>query len=246
MIKFKGFLSGNVIKIIAAVAMVIDHAGVLFNSAISQELYTVSRSIGRLAFPLFAFMIAEGCRYTKDRKKYFLSLFLLGLVCNSVYYVAMQEIYSCVLTTFSASVLLIFTYDGILKSIKEKNGALLFNVIKFATVVAVTLLIIKIIDEKGGTFDYGITGALLPLLAYIFKNHYLKVIAFAIGLLLLCLNSVYEGMSFQYQWFSFASIILLLLYSGERGRLKMKNFFYLFYPLHLVALEGIYLLINLL
>ncbi|MBO5782826.1 MAG: conjugal transfer protein TraX, partial [Clostridia bacterium] len=52
------FLSGNSIKILAALAMVIDHVGLLF-----FPFDPVFRMIGRLAFPLFAYMIAEGCKY---------------------------------------------------------------------------------------------------------------------------------------------------------------------------------------
>ena len=60
-------LSGNMLKIIAAVSMFIDHMGaVLFPGVM------IFRILGRIAFPIFAFMIAEGCRYTKNRIKYFL------------------------------------------------------------------------------------------------------------------------------------------------------------------------------
>lgn len=64
-------LSGNQLKIIAMITMLIDHIGVnLFPSV------TIMRVIGRLSFPIFAYMIAEGCRYTRDRKK--LSLYDSG------------------------------------------------------------------------------------------------------------------------------------------------------------------------
>ena len=62
-------LTGNMIKIIAAVLMVIDHVGVLFPS-----LGISLRIIGRVSMPLFAFMISEGAKYTKNKfniRKYF-------------------------------------------------------------------------------------------------------------------------------------------------------------------------------
>jgi len=63
------FLSGNMLKIIAALAMLCDHVGLLFFP--SQDIF---RIIGRLAFPIFAFMIAEGCKYTRNKAKYFFNL----------------------------------------------------------------------------------------------------------------------------------------------------------------------------
>ena len=64
-----GFLSGNMIKILAAVLMVIDHIGVVLGHEDS-----ILRILGRISMPLFAFMIAEGAKYTKNKAKY------LGLI----------------------------------------------------------------------------------------------------------------------------------------------------------------------
>ena len=71
-----GFLNGNALKYIAALTMLIDHAGLLL-----FPRNILFRIIGRLAFPIFAFMIAEGCRYTRNKLKYFLSVFILGFAC---------------------------------------------------------------------------------------------------------------------------------------------------------------------
>ena len=63
-------LTGNALKIIAAISMFIDHMGLIFFPGV--ELF---RILGRIALPIFAFMIAEGCKYTKNRLRYFLSVF---------------------------------------------------------------------------------------------------------------------------------------------------------------------------
>ena len=68
-------LTGNQLKIFALIAMTLDHIGL---ELLPQ--YPFLRIIGRLAFPLFAYMIAEGCRYTKNRTRYLLCIASMGLV----------------------------------------------------------------------------------------------------------------------------------------------------------------------
>ena len=58
-------LTNNQLKIIAMVSMALDHIGLLFFPDVM-----LFRALGRIAFPIFAYMIAEGCRYTKNRAKY--------------------------------------------------------------------------------------------------------------------------------------------------------------------------------
>ena len=62
--RFPKFLTGNALKILAALFMTIDHIGVMLFPRV-----LVLRIIGRLALPIFAFMIAEGCKYTRNKKK---------------------------------------------------------------------------------------------------------------------------------------------------------------------------------
>lgn len=244
-IKARGFLSGNALKIIAAVTMLIDHVGFAFYPYfLPDPIMIAMRAIGRIAMPLFAFLIAEGCRYTKDRKKYFLMIFLLGIVCDVVYYVAMEQLYLCILTTFSFSILLIYSYDGMVKSVKEKNGSFLFSLICFACVLSLLVLVNSLAEKNNGYLDYGIIGAVLPLLCYVFKNKWLKLGMMALGVLALCLNDLFSGFNgFPYYWFAFAAVAIAALYNGERGRLRLKNFFYLFYPIHLVAIQGLVMLL---
>jgi len=78
--KEKFGLSGNALKLIAIVIMTIDHIGMqLFPNIL------MLRIIGRLAFPIFAYMIAEGCTYTKDRRKYLITIAVFAAVCQIVY-----------------------------------------------------------------------------------------------------------------------------------------------------------------
>ncbi|MCI5838821.1 MAG: conjugal transfer protein TraX [Christensenellaceae bacterium] len=246
-VTFKGLLNGNMLKIIAAVFMVADHIGVSFAYLIGHEWYIVCRSLGRIAMPLFAFFIAEGCRYTRDRKKYFLMIFLLGLICNAAFYVVMNDVYFCILTTFSLSILLIYCYDEFLSALKSDEKAFSklisagYAAAKFALIVILALFIADLTKRTDGTFDYGLPGVFLPLLCYPIKNRWLRLIPFAAGITWSVLSSPFPS---PIPYFAFIAVIFVALYNGERGKLNLKYFFYIFYPAHILVIEGIYLLLN--
>jgi hypothetical protein len=86
-VKRIAFFNRNALKIIAALAMLIDHAGILFFAG--SPLYLPMRAVGRLAFPLFAYLFAEGCIFTRNRTRHLLSVFLLGVLCQGVFFFAM-------------------------------------------------------------------------------------------------------------------------------------------------------------
>ena len=75
-------ISSFILKVIAILSMTVDHLGVIINSFYPDlnTLYTVCRYIGRLALPLFCFMIVEGVIHTKDIKKYVIRLGIMAVV----------------------------------------------------------------------------------------------------------------------------------------------------------------------
>ena len=73
-------MSTTVLKVIAIITMLIDHLGASGIVPYGSPWYTVCRVIGRLAFPLFCFCIAEGLKYSKNRKKYIVRLFIFALI----------------------------------------------------------------------------------------------------------------------------------------------------------------------
>ena len=113
-------------------------------------------------------------------------------------------------------------------------------------------MIVSAID-KHVDLDYGFAGCMLPVFASLFvqpRNQHsplfeqldcipFRLCAMAAGLLLLGMASVNKT-----QYYAFLSLPLLFLYSGKRGKLKTKYFFYIFYPAHLVLLEFISMLIH--
>ena len=108
-------MNSNQLKIVALLAMTCDHVGKLL-----FPLIDILQIVGRLAFPIFAYMIAEGCIHTKSKKKYLLTMAGLGLICQIVYFVAMDSLYLCVLVTISLSIGLIYVLDY---AIEKKKAA---------------------------------------------------------------------------------------------------------------------------
>ena len=222
-------LTGNQLKIIALIAMTLDHVGYQI-----FPQYPILRILGRLAFPIFAYMIAEGAKYTRNRLKYFLQMFGLGFLCQLVYFFAMGSLYQCILITFSFSIVLIYSLDYAFR--KNKADAwLLFALAFLATVFLVEGL--PHLTYTDYSVDYGIWGVLMPVLVFAAPNKAAKLLVSAVPLTFLSL--AYAG----YQWVGLFSLVLLALYNGKRGKCKMKNLFYVYYPLHLVVIYGISILI---
>lgn len=219
-------LTGNQLKILALIFMTADHIGYML---LPQLVFL--RCIGRLAMPIFAWMIAEGCRYTKNRVRYFGMIFAVGLLCQIVYLVFMQSLYMCVLITFSMSVLLIFSIDYILQ--KKKFLSILLLCAVLAGVCYVCLFLPGRLPGTDFYIDYGICGVILPVAIYIAKTKKQKLLA-AVGVLILLVLS--NG---PIQWFALLALPLLAMYNGRRGKIKMKYLFYIYYPLHLAAIYGI-------
>lgn len=214
------FLTGNALKLIAALSMTIDHAGLLL-----FPQYPILRILGRLAFPIFAFMIAEGCKYTHSRRRYFGNIFALAVLCQSVYYLVDRSLYLSILCTFSLSILTIFALQDF-----RREPTLLRGAVFFGAVAGVYIL------NQILSIDYGFWGCMVPVFAALPQNT--KWDTPVISTALLGTGLVFLGLHFGgNQMFALAAIPLLLCYNGKRGKWKMKSFFYIFYPAHLVILQ---------
>ena len=222
-----GILNGNHLKLIAAFTMLLDHAGILLFPRV--QLF---RILGRLAYPIFAFMIAEGCRYTRNKLRYFLMVFGLGAACQLVYYFVGGDTYLNILLTFSCSILLIYALQTIDWVAKQNWWVFILWTIGFFAVVMTVFTL-----ENYLTFDYGIWGIMTPVFASLplKKGEHEKYRILLLGIALLCLAADLGTV----QWYSLLSVPLLLLYNGQRGKANMKYFFYIFYPVHLAVLQGI-------
>lgn len=211
-------LTGNQLKLIAMITMTIDHIG-----AYLLPQWRFLRIIGRLAMPIYAYMIAEGCHYTHDRKRYFLRLAGLAVICQIVYGIVGRSLYQCILVTFSMSVGLICTVETMQE--KRTPVSVLAAVALF---IGVYFLCEKLPDYLPGFHvDYGLWGVLLPVIVYFGGRN---VWAFLIGIVLLNLSLG------SLQWWSLCAVPLIALYNGQRGKYRLGWVFYLYYPAHLVII----------
>ena len=255
------FLSNNALKILACIAMVIDHVGLLF---FPYEM--IFRKIGRLSFPIFAFLLAEGCKYTKNKPKHFLMLLGLTIICQVGYYLFAGDTYFCILVTLCLSQLCIFALQYFKKTLfseTAKTFKKLFSAFVFIFAIAFTAIFCRIFRV-----EYGFWGCMLPVFVSLFDfrnllpatnatpneepkqtktaslllkldNPITQYFCFALGL----------GVSILFtktplpQPYALLSLITIAFYNVKRGKLNLKYFFYLFYPLHLVLLEGAYILL---
>ena len=220
-------LNANQLKVLAMITMTLDHIGVLL-----LPRWTILRVLGRLAMPIYAYMIAEGCRHTRDRKRYFLRIAGLAALCQAVYFVAEGSLYMCILVTFSLSILLI----GAIENFQKKRDRM-SQILAFLTLLSVFFVCVALPELLPGTdfgVDYGIAGVLLPVLVYFGRE---KTKYLTAGLILLGFG--YGGI----QWAALAAVPLLGMYNGQRGEKNLGKWFYLYYPLHLLVLHGISLIV---
>lgn len=233
-------MTSNKLKIIACITMLIDHIGYILLPEVAFLRY-----IGRIAMPLFAFMIAEGCRHTKNRVRYFLQVFILAVLCQAFYFGeqlisgTFDSIYLNILFTFSLAIALCFAVEDLKAAVKNKSSDRVNGVLKLVGAAAAVLLF-TVVGERflpiPYYIDYGLMGVLLPVGAVLFDNKWAQKICFAVFLLVYCLVGFKE---LPYIWYSCLSLIFIFAYNGQRGQKGLKYLFYVFYPLHLAVLYGI-------
>lgn len=216
-------LSGNQLKLLALLSMTLDHIGLQLLPRLE-----ILRILGRLALPIFAYMIAEGCRYTRSRRRYLATMAAMALVCQGVYFFAMGSLYQCILVTFSLSIALIYLTDHAMH--RQSAAAWLPALLGFGAAYFLSNVLPGLLPGTDYGIDYRFAGIVLPVLISLGRIKREKLALTAVGLVLLALQSGGR------QWFALAALLPLALYSGKRGRRNLKNLFYIYYPAHLAAI----------
>lgn len=215
-------LTGNQLKTIALVTMTVDHIGMILFPRV-----VLFRIIGRLAFPIFAFMIAEGCRHTRNLDRYLATVAAFAALYQTATLVLGGSLYQCVLVTFTISI-------GLIRLLKEDRlpPALhtLAVILGFLGALFLTEGLPLLLPGTNYAVDYGMAGVLLPVLVWMGRNRKETMLLFVLGSVLLCMSCG------SIQWWCLGSVPLVMLYNGRRGTAKLKYLFYVYYPLHLVVL----------
>ena len=222
-------MSSYILKIVAIICMFCDHFGdFYFNST------TFLNYIGRFAFTIFAFQIAQGYIHTHNIKQYIKRLTLFAFIAQIPYMLFYYTVFNSFLE-INVIFTLLFGLLSIL--VFDKYGKL------FGFLSALCLGLIA----QFGNFDYGIYGVFLVLLFYVF---YKKKLVMSISFLLLVvvkyyINTIKYSLPFYYifmgnqysilMYSTCLSIIPVLFYNGKKGK-NVKYLFYIFYPLHLLIL----------
>ncbi|MBR4973352.1 MAG: hypothetical protein IKY45_02675 [Clostridia bacterium] len=228
-------MSSNKLKIIACISMLIDHIGFLLFPQI-----TVLRYIGRLAMPIFAYFIAEGCIHTRSKRKYFFTVLSLAGVCQAVYFAedimdgVLNTVNLNILFTFALSIVVCSAYLGIINN-DHPFSRFLYTVL-FTASLALSVFLCVFINRFSPvpiSLDYGIAGVMLPLFAVVSTEKSKQLPLFFIGLIIF---NLIISQNLAYSWYSLLSFPLLITYNGTRGTHRLKYFFYLFYPIHFAVI----------
>ena len=219
-------MSGSILKLLACLAMLIDHMAVFLpgnfmnmketlfmigDKAISLRM--IMHYIGRTAFPLFAFLITEGFTHTHDRKKYGINLFIFALISEIPWnlahtgdlFYARQNVFFTLLLGYLGLCALEYYRNDYKKAI-----------ITLACLLGVSLTL---------RADYTCFGFGFIILLYLLKDRRMMAI---LGCCML-----------PSRWIGGLAFIPILMYNGKRGFAKAKwtkYAFYIFYPLHLLVL----------
>ena len=225
---------GEDLKLWAMWSMLIDHAGAVLieNTSLYQitgfrMLAVACRLIGRISFPLICFLLIEGFCHTEDRRKYLMRMGCFALISEIPFDLAffgkldLQR--QNVFFTLFTGILLLYALE---KAETLEHSPLIRSFMMAAAILA------GCAAATAGRFDYSYMGILLIAALYLFrKDRKKQCIAGAV----LSLYELTAALAF----------ILVGKYNGEKGDGRLpRNWFYIFYPLHLLALSAIVFLLK--
>lgn len=230
-------LSSFVLKIIAAVTMVIDHFAILFLDN-HHAIYMAARGIGRISFPIFAFMLIEGFYYTSNRVKHGIILGVFGILSEIPYDMMYGKFFDLgkqnVILTLFIGYMMIWALDSISmykvnypENLLKKIGAGRLN-----TILELVVMVLGFAMAYFINCSYAYAGVMLILCFYVFRKYH---IGRAVS------NIVFNMGMFGYsiQWLGAISMIPIAFYNEKPGKYQWKYFFYVFYPLHLLILVAL-------
>ncbi len=237
-------LSGSTLKLIAIVTMLIDHVGATVlgriiragyfdkidcgdilgaslwfqENAFVYDCYYIMRKIGRVAFPIFIFLMVEGFWRTRSKKKYLLRMAVFALLSEIPFDLAfnaklLEFSYQNIFFTLLIGMLTMLAFEMIGKTKMFK----LWQILCYAAALAAGLGMAELLRT-----DYGAKGVICIMVVYLFRID--KIAQLVAG-----------SIAFLWELPAPLAFIPIAFYNGKRG-LQLKYIFYAFYPLHLLIL----------
>ena len=258
-------MTTNVLKIIAIIAMIIDHIGSYFRIALDENIYYIFRSVGRIVMPIFLYLLVQGFFHTSNIKRYIFRIFCLATITQTAifimgmvnqllfpnYYTQVNE-YIGILYSYTLSLILIsmIEYKTMFKCLN--------NTINLILRIAIIVLIFVIYMNIKVEFDMRIPFMCIEL--YIIEKLFMdkdKKILFTnrkfenkaqkivlklayLSLILLAFVTSLDFSKFHpgYKYSIIYSISPIALYNGQLGRRNkfIKTMFYAVFPLQHIIL----------
>lgn len=228
-------LNANHLKLIAIIAMTVDHiADLLFPGFPAEPIPVVLHIIGRLTAPIMWFFICEGFFYTKNLKKYLIRMFSFAILSHFAYCFAFGINYlpystgdifnqTSVIWTLAWALAALWVVNGKhnLKNWQRYVILILICMISFsADWSCIAVMAVIAMYSNRGNLEKQIKSMMVWVFLY-------AVVSF------LFVNKVYGVITI----FAFLVYFSLRYYNGEKGRVSwMKWLFYIYYPAHLVAI----------
>jgi len=228
------------LKIIALSAMLIDHIGVAFPETVPFWF----RAVGRLAFPIFVYLLAEGFRHTRSKEKLLMRLLVFAAISEIPYDIVMGNTIN-----FAADTNIFYTLflGGVAiwlyERLKTRYG--------WQTLAVLAAILPTVMVAESLTVDFGGFGVLLLFAMYAIIPKIPRLIVMSVLVLpqfMMLIMAYTLGMKIRWEYlllipFALVTVPLVALYDGERGK-KIKWLFYVVYPAHLAVLAVIAAMIN--
>lgn len=255
-IPFCNGISGSTLKLIAICSMFLDHTGAtVFRALLNQpsvtaspfwfsfwrSAYSCSRSLGRIAFPIFCFLIVEGFSHTRNVWKYAIRMFLFALISEIPFDLALkggwynpdkQNVYF----TLLIGLMVLIGLSSTEQLCKKITHNLSRKPIFFCCISCIQILISSLCIWCGMWLaswidtDYNFKGVFLITVLYL-VHHYST--PSSDSKLVLCLSG---AAAVSWELPAPLGFLPVYLYNGTRG-LRVKYLFYWFYPVHLLVLH---------
>lgn len=247
-------LNGNQLKLIAVVSMLLDHIGFLLvgDGIILPRLetgeplggwwilYCVLRMVGRIAFPIFCFLLVEGFVHTRDWKRYALRLAAFAAVSEIPFDLmsSLEAVYwgaQNVFFTLLLGLLMMKALETVEARMSQGSAGRLGGWKLQGAGIAILVVIVLFCGAAWLLrTDYDYIGIMLIALFYWFRTDRLRLCALGFVWMSVTMRVLYfiPGLALGF--------LMIYFYNGQRGKWKGKYAFYLFYPLHLMILYGIY------